>query len=518
MSVAALESTGYRIIQGDCLEVMAGMPEGTTDAIVTDPPYGISFMGSAWDTFNPADTEQRVSKRDGTGPASDTRDGRSKGRSASAFANRGGEAGSYDFSRGANAAFQAWCEAWGREALRLLKPGGHLLASGGTRTFHRLTAGLEDAGFEIRDCHSWLFAQGFPKSLNLHGEWEGWGTALKPGWEPIVMGRKPLNGTVAANVREHGTGALNIDACRLCADGQDRARSESVVGLESNRNGVACGEWRGVRASSWRPEGRWPANTVLSHDDLCVRVGERRIKAITGGTGNHAGHVYGARSSEGEAVRDYADGDGLETTELWACVPGCPVRTLDEQSGISRSTAGKPRSGANGHGWGMTATGAEYADVGGASRFFYTAKASRAERNAGLADFPERPCLKFDPTSAMAHDGRRGSGVTRNHHPTVKPLELMRWLVRLVTPPGGRVLDPFAGAGTTGIACVLEGFEFVGIEREPEYVALAEARIAWWAVHPEGVSAEAGLSAERDRQRVADSGQSSLFGTLETAR
>jgi hypothetical protein len=182
---------------------MAAMPESSVDAIVTDPPYGLGFMGKAWDTFDPATMERRVGRRDGSGPPSDAHDGRAKGRARSAFANPGGEAGAYDFSLRGNRAFQAWCEAWARESLRVLKPGGHLVAFGGTRTYHRLAAGVEDAGFEIRDQLQWLFGSGFPKSKNLG---DGRGTALKPGHEPIVLARKPFRGSATANVAEHGTG------------------------------------------------------------------------------------------------------------------------------------------------------------------------------------------------------------------------------------------------------------------------------------------------------------------------
>ncbi|MBN0040205.1 site-specific DNA-methyltransferase [Cellulosimicrobium cellulans] len=226
--------------------------------------------------------------------------------------------------------------------------------------------------------------------------WQGWGTALKPAFEPIVVGRKPLAGTVAANVLAHGTGALNIDATRIVAGQDYRDKCASVVGLGSNRNGDAYGEWAGVREDSANEGGRWPTNVVL----------------------------------DGELAED-----------------------LDAQSGSSTSRVGKPRGAAAGAGWGMTATGAEYDDSGGASRFFpvfrYEAKAPTSERP-------------------------RVDGVA---HPTVKPLDLMRWLVRLVTPPRGVVLEPFAGSGTTAEACVVEGFRCIAIEREADYLPLITSRL-----------------------------------------
>jgi hypothetical protein len=195
---------------------------------------------------------------------------------------------------------------------------------------------------------------------------------------------------------------------------------------------------------------------------------------------------------------------------------------LDEQTGETQSRIGKPRGASAGDGWGMTATGAEYDDAGGASRFFYCAKASSAERNAGLDGFPivaaavgdARPSGDF---SERLHRGEREQVRRANVHPTVKPIELMRWLVRLVTPPNGLVLDPFTGSGTTGCAVVLEGFRFLGMEREAEYAAIAEARIAWWSEHPEGVPIGDALAAHAARRKVADAGQASIFDEKEAA-
>ncbi len=332
-----------------------------------------------------------------------------------------------------------------RECLRVLKPGGHCLAFGSPRTWHNLQTAIEKSGFEIRDSIAYLYGSGFPKSMdvgkaidkaagaeravvgsrtltgtaasssahvgNLAGgsgvgavkvvdvtapatpdaeQWQGWGTALKPAFEPVVVARKPPKGTVAANVLAWGTGALNIDGCRV--EGEFTS-GWSKSGSKASENDSMSGPNYARDPKPDNPAGRWPANVVLD---------------------------------------------------------GPMAAALDEQSGTSESRIGKPRGAASGDGWGMTATGAEYADSGGASRFFYTAKAASAERP-------------------------KANGIA---HPTVKPLDLMRWLVRLVTPPGGVVLDPFAGSGTTLEAAIVEGFRCIGIEREADYLPLIEQRIA----------------------------------------
>ncbi|QBI97801.1 DNA methylase [Mycobacterium phage Zeuska] len=341
---------------GDCRDILTELEDASIDAILTDPPYELGFMGKKWDN---------------SGIAFDV-------------------------------------EMW-EQCLRVLKPGGHLLAFGGSRTWHRLTVAIEDAGFEIRDSIAWLYGSGFPKSLNVSKaidkaagaerevrQWQGWSTALKPSFEPIVVARKPLVGTVAANVLEHGTGALNIDACRIATD-EDRSRPPRAA------NAIyGGGKGTNSTASESNPTGRWPTNVVL---------------------------------------------DETQAAEL------------DAQTGITISRKGKPRTGANGHGWGMTATGAEYDDEGGASRFFpvfkYQAKAPTKER-----------------PSYVNEDGAKVM------HSTVKPLTLMRWLARLVCPPGGVILDPFAGSGTTVEACLVEGFDCIAIENEADYIPLIERRIS----------------------------------------
>jgi site-specific DNA-methyltransferase (adenine-specific) len=403
-------------------------------------------MGKSWDQFG--------------GPT---------GRDNTTHSERGGamHAGKYDFSR--NHEFQLQMTEWATGALRILKPGGHLLAFGGTRTYHRLACAVEDAGFEIRDSLIWLYGSGFPKSRN--GEWGG--TALKPGHEPIVMGRKPLDGTVAANFERYGTGALNIDACKVGfqseadereakeknrhADFGSGARENRIYG-EDNR---ARGEHGNYDAT-----GRWPANVVL--DEAAAEELDRQSGELA--AGNH------------------------------------PAR---------RSS--RPDEKVYGSGWSAGTEGERIPlDTGGASRFFYCAKASRSERNAGCDSFEKKPMRwssgEQNPGSFQAEGTEKAA---RNPHPTVKPVSLMHWLCRLVTPEGGTILDPFVGSGTTGCAAVLEGFDFVGIEREAEYVEIANARIEWWAQH-EGREAEEVLAisraSESQRERLGAMGQMGLLG------
>jgi site-specific DNA-methyltransferase (adenine-specific) len=337
------------LVKGDCIETMKSLPDASIDAVVCDPPYGLEFLGKERDApWKDVRTDTRgvidPKKWGGTQDGPSGGNPYSRARIRTAAAHYGGDAAEV------GRAFQAWCLLWTTEALRVLKPGGYLLAFGGTRTYHRLAVAIEDAGFTIRDCLGWQYGSGFPKSHN--GPWGG--TALKPAWEPVVVARKPLEGTVAANERKHGTGGMNIDGCR--AD-----------------------------------EGRWPANILLSHTPDC-------------------------------------------TVEV--CVEGCPCAAMDAQSdGASRYFNRLP---------------IEEDDL---VPFIYAAKASRKERNAGL---PE------------------GTTCT---HPTVKPISIMRHLVRLVTRKGGVVLDPFVGSGTTGIAAVLEGVNFIGIDLSEEYIGIATARI-----------------------------------------
>jgi DNA modification methylase len=401
--VIAYQEGPVTVHHGDCLEVLRTLPDESVHAVVTDPPYGIRFMGQAWDG---ADIETVVARGRETNPMPDGVGGPRGGyRSAAA------EAGRYNQSGAANRAFQAWCESWAAECLRVLKPGGHLLASGSPRTAHRLSAGIEDAGFEIRDSIAWLYGSGFPKSLDIGkvlAEWKGWGTALKPGFEPITVARKPFPGTVADNVSEHGTGAMNIGGTRIAhANAADLAESEAKnrhatfgSGPRGNKVYNADNRARGDGGDYSGAAGRWPTNVALDQvqaDELDRQSGMQ---------------------TDGVAVnRNRGDERPMN-------VAGAP-RKVGEKIDVG------------------------YGGKGGASRFFYVAKAPASER-------PE---------------------VDGVQHPTVKPLDLMQWLVRLVTPAGGTVLDPFAGSGTTLEAAVREGFTTIGIEREAEYLPLILKRV-----------------------------------------
>jgi DNA modification methylase len=392
-----------RVLHGDMRQVLATLPPESVDAVVTDPPYGLEFMAKGWD-------------REVPGP-----------------------------------------DYW-REVLRVCRPGAHLLACGGTRTAHRLACAIEDAGWEVRDCLSWLYGSGFPKShdvskaidreagavrevvgmrqapgmartnveqgaqqrskfefprysteaaTDVAQQWHGWGTALKPAWEPIYLARKPFKGTVAGNVLEHGCGALNVDGCRITG-------GKPIRGAHNGNNGL-FGMGSGYAFPGESQEGRWPANLVLDEDAA------RMLDAQTGDKLRGAGQARNGSAN--------------------------PRPKVHEESSYN-----VPCSTGNMH---------RFGDSGGASRFFYTAKASRAEREAGLE--------RIETPSGCAE--------RRNMHPTVKPVSLVRWLVRLITPPGGLVLDPFLGSGTTGVAAMLEGARFIGVELSEEYAQLALARI-----------------------------------------
>jgi len=414
---------GVTLHCGDCLAVLPQLEAESVDSIVTDPPYGLSFMGKNWDHGVPG-------------------------------------------------------EAFWSQALRVAKPGAHLLAFGGTRTFHRLTCAIEDAGWEIRDCVMWVYGSGFPKSLDVSRaidkaagvavetrghfrftaadqnatpgafrtneerinpgcrktapatdaakQWQGWGTALKPAWEPVIVARKPLEGTVAANVLKHGTGAINVDGCRVPG-----VKPQVTQGINSNATSFNVAKEK--RVSGDPNEGRWPANLI--HDGSEEVVGLFPETEATPGT---------YHTTARKTVNCYGQHSPNSTLRV-------------------------------GH-----------ADTGSAARFFYCAKASKTDRNDGCEALG--PGVVARSCQAQA-EAKRGNVVeceqgafnkarkARNHHPTVKPTELMRYLCRLVTPPGGIVLDPFMGSGSTGKAAVLEGFRFVGVEREAEYLDIARARI-----------------------------------------
>lgn len=363
----------YQLHVGRCEEVLKTLPDNSVDAIVTDPPYGLSFMNHKWD---------------------------------------------YDVPT---------VDQW-RECLRVLKPGGHLLAFGGSRTVYTdLSLTLTDAGFEIRDQILWIYGSGFPKSHNLDGDFDGWGTALKPAHEPIVMARKPFKQTVSANMNEHGTGAINIDACRIPTD---EALNGGTGGLLSHqRDGT-----QPVADYEQAPEGRWPANIIH---------------------------------------------DGSE--EVIACFPA-------NAGAAAPVTGNEPSAASTGQVLGMRKRVAtvHHGDKGSAARFFYCAKVKPKERDEGLERFIATSASDMTggrkEGSVGINDPRAGAGRTngaKNNHPTVKPIALMSYLCRLITPPGGTVLDPWMGSGSTGRAAIEEGFNFIGIDLNPDYVTIASARIAY---------------------------------------
>ena len=407
-----------KLINSDCISAMKEMPDNSVDSIVTDPPYELGFMGKSWDA--------------------------------------------------SGIAFNI--EVW-QEALRVLKPGGHLIAFSGSRTYHRMAVAIEDAGFQIRDQIMWIYGSGFPKSHNIskgidkaagaeqevvgsriaddirggnmHAEnrgkrhiinitapataeakqWDGWGTALKPAHEPIVVARKPLEGTVAANVLTYGTGGLNIDGCRVGTTVETWPSSRSYAAGQMQPGGQGVTESTGDA-----PAGRWPANFIHDGSDEVVALFPN-TKAGIAKRGNSGGNNFGSDT---------------------------PKPPLDDIG---------------------------YADSGSAARFFYCAKASKRDRNEGLEGFaPIRKVFMATKNGT----GEPSKGLERfttepsaNFHPTVKPTDLMRYLCRLVTPPNGIVLDPFMGSGSTGKAAMLESFDFIGIEQDSNYIKIAEARIEY---------------------------------------
>jgi len=418
------------IHHGDCLEVMAAMDAGSVDAVVTDPPYGLAFMGKHWDHGLPG----------------------------------------VDF--------------W-QAALLLLPPSGYLLAFGGTRTWHRLACAIEDAGFEIRDTLMWLYGSGFPKGKSC----------LKPAWEPIILARKP--GPMRA---------LGIDECRVEYEvGGDSASNPMVRQARGCKTTAGAGIWGQGTAKPeiGNPSGRWPANRV--RECTCAATRGGTVKSTGTGavkkTPGNQGPAYGAdQRPPGHVNLAYGGLDNTEPVRIHTD-PNCPCAMLDGQTPNAGGSPGTRDKRGKVHGF---CDGRESVrddvyqhsgDSGGASRFFYCPKASRSERNAGCEGMEEQrgPVMSMRCVNC-GHgqmDGRRDGpccdnpeyeatparGMVANHHPTVKPLALMRWLVKLVAQPGDVVLDPFMGSGTTGVACAEEGREFIGIEREAEYVEIARRRI-----------------------------------------
>ena len=391
-----------RILHGDCRDLLPTLEAESVHSVVTDPPYHLT-----------------AGKRGGSGDASVNPDSPA-GRS---MVTTGFMGKKWD---GGDVAFDP--ETW-RKVLRVMKPGAYLLAFGGTRTYHRMVCAIEDAGFEIRDQLAWVYGSGFPKGTDkakIPEAWQGFNTALKPAWEPIVLARKLMIGTLAENLQAHGCGALNIDGCRI--EGEPTTRFKPGGANQFPHEDDAW-EPKGVTVGS--DEGRWPAN--IAHD------GSEEVLA----------HFPEAPGQQGD----------VRGTE-----PSVPAKNVYGTFG--RSPAPPLRG-----------------DSGSAARFFYCAKTDREDRDHGVQG-EKRPLLwssgEQNPGAFQSPNTDRSA---RNHHPTVKPTALMRWLVRLVTPPGGTVLDPFTGSGSTGRAAILERFDFIGMEGEDEYIPIIHARIA--AVNPD---------------------------------
>ena len=414
-------SKQFTLYNGNSKEILPTLAENSIDSIVTDPPYELGFMGKSWDS---------------TGVANDV-------------------------------------ELW-KEVLRVLKPGGHLLSFGGSRTYHRMAVAIEDAGFEIRDQIMWVYGSGFPKSLNIDKaidkaagverevlgvkrmqpdirgnnyaqgkrdyagdtvpqyitepataaakQWQGWGTALKPAHEPIVLARKPVEGTVANNVLTFGTGGLNIDGTRVATD-------DAFGGGAKGTSGFAAG----YDADGWvagSDKGRFPANFIHDGSDEILQLFPNTKSTASVGHFRKNNVIGDDRTSKGAG--QFGDGAWIE--------------------------------------------GSKHNDSGSAARFFYCAKANKRDRNEGLDG--------FDTKEIHRYGAGIGEGLTpnapaldKNHHPTVKPTDLMQYLCRLITPPNGTILDPFLGSGSTGKAAMYEGFNFIGIELTDEYLPIAKARI-----------------------------------------
>ena len=395
------------LLNGDCIEQMQKLiDEGVqVESVVTDPPYELGFMGKSWDA---------------SGIAFDKK-------------------------------------TW-ELAFQLLKPGGYLLAFSASRNYHRMAVAVEDAGFEIRDQIMWIYGSGFPKSLNIgmgvdkkqgnervtvgertrnvkpfdddngwnsnnttgnhiytkgNTEWEGWGTALKPAHEPIVMARKPLEGTVVDNVLEHGVGGINIDECRVGKE----ILEEQIAG-RSNK----IGTFERKDMITPKREGRFPANVMHDGSDVVQDI----FPNSKGSSGN--GNAKVGETSKG----------------------AIPLRRGEAPL---------------------------YNDEGSASRYFYCPKTAKSERNQGLIEFDDKQYSHDGRKKSIENPYQRNKSISKNSHPTVKPVELMKYLCRLVTPKGGTVLDPFMGSGSTGMAAKDEGFDFIGIEREKEYFEISEQRI-----------------------------------------
>jgi len=441
---------------GDCLPWLRQLPDDCIDAVVTDPPYGIGTREPSADDL--------VAYL--LGGSIDT----------------GGDFMGKDW--------QIPPVAVWREIARVLKPGAHVLSFAGQRTVELIALGIRAGGLQRRDLIlSWTFGEGIPKGTRMErvapelDEYCGWASQLKPAQEPIVVARKAPVGTLAANVCTWGTGALNVAACRVGhASEADRAESEQKNRHEEFGSGPrpACAS-HGDRAQHDRdnyaaPAGRWPPNLLLGHAAGCARVGVREVKGLSTETGADCAGRETTRT-RGAGLGGRSTTQQFESVPVYACAPGCPVAALDAQAGVrpGMSSGGKHREGYGGGMFGgIDCEHAARGDTGGPSRFYpqfelvgedfwpfwYCAKAARAERERGCDHLPPNP-----------KTGRR------NDHVSVKPVALCRWLVRLVTPPGGIVLDPYAGSGSIGVACKHEALRYLGLELDPCAHAIATARL-----------------------------------------
>jgi len=575
------------IIQGDCIEELKKLKQNSVDAIVTDPPYGLSFMGKKWDKFNDSEEQTHKIYKKGILPT--------QGKSRAPWLT--------DKFKEENSNLQIFCASWAKECLRVLKPGGFLLSFGGTRTYHRLVCGIEDAGFEIRDTIMWLYGSGFPKSLNIGKqidkmgakdvswfgkwlrewreknnitqreiaklfpsktggltgcvanwelglniptpeqftkicrtfdlpfesieeaereviekrrvqrnssswetdkgmlaigeqnfdktipatkeakEWEGWGTALKPACEPIVVARKPLSEkNVALNVLKWGTGGINIDVTRI--GNEVRFSQPATSGFantpEEYINKLPMPKGVGIFLKQAREKLNLNSNDVAKHFPS-------KTGGVTGCIWNWENEINRPLPKQWEKLKEVLNFDNTYDEEM--INPKFEI-TKNEYKGkeiqgrfpaniILDEEAGQMLDESVHYTVQKKGKSVHHIVHNGPSRFFYCAKASKSERNLGCEDLEEK---KQDTTRKEENPGgdnprNRGVNLRKNNHPTVKPIKLMEYLIKLVSREGATVLDPFLGSGTTGIACVKLNRMFIGIEKEEEYIQIAKARI-----------------------------------------
>lgn len=523
------------IYHGDSFEIVPKLGK-TFSTVITDPPYGLEFMGRKWDSLGidePDGYDKRtiVANPSDTGGFQTSSGGNPYSRSRIRF----------NAPKNDKLAMQLWHQKWGEVIIGHMYPGGIALVYGGTRTHHRMMCGIEDAGFEIRDCLFWAYGSGFPKSLSLDkaidghlgverevvgsritnvgmqgnrfavgseaGEiditipataeariWMGYGTALKPSIEPIPVFMKPIDGTFAENALKYGVAGFWIDGARIPVnpDIDDMLRETSRQPRESQTWEQGSGfKNENNSLTGVHEKGRWPANFILSHTPLCKPIGTARIKGSrVDKPCDYQGEVGAFGNAGPRPARGIGDEDGMETVVIWDCVSWCPVAILDQQSGISTSSGGPASMGALGKNiYGKykldrpaSNTGG-LGDAGGASRFFYRAKSPRSERNMGCRDMYWQASdtdIGFVRVTRQVWKGLpRNQRARGNIHPTVKPISLMEHLCTLTKMPAESdcVLDPFLGSGTTLIACFYTGRHAIGIELHEAYCEIAARRI-----------------------------------------